>query len=328
MKTVYLHIGANKAGTTSIQRFLNRNSDWLKEKGVLYPSIGIYNNAHYELSSFFRFGPNLPYPSKFSLKKLKKQIDNSSEDKIILSSEFFMLNSHGDLLGLKDLLSGYAVKVVLYLRRHDLWFESLYNQAVKKTRNPPWKKGTQSYLNFHLNRPNVRFDYLNIIDRWGGVFGKEAIVVRPFEKQQFFQNDLVSDFLNTIGVSFDNRPSSSEDRSNASLSVRILDFVDSLNRVEGIEEHDKAIAIRAVADITKNDKKRFAISPGQRRELIKQFESNYEEIAREYLGRSDERLLYERLPELDEEWREPEKVTLPQALGLFARLARKAPIPK
>jgi hypothetical protein len=204
----------------------------------------------------------------------------------------------------------------------------LYNQAVKKTRNPPWKKGTQSYLNFHLNRPNVSFDYLDIIDRWSGVFGKETIVVRPFEKQQFLQNDLVSDFLNTIGVSFDNRPSSSEDRSNASLSVRILDFVDSLNRVEGIEEHDKAIAIRAVADITKNDKKRFAISPEQRRELIKQFESNYEKIAREYLGRSDGRLFYERLPELDEEWREPEKVTLPQALGLFARLARKAPIPK
>lgn len=324
MKTVYLHIGANKAGSTSIQRFLNRNSDWLKGQGVLYPSIGIHDNAHYGLSNFFRFGPKLPNQTDFSLGSLKELINGSAEEKIVLSSEFFMLNRHGDLLELKDCFLDYDVKIVLYLRRHDLWFESLYNQAVKTTRNPPWGKGVQSYLDFQLDRPNISFDYLDIIERWAGAFGEESIFVRPFEKQQFFQNDLISDFLNTIGVSFEDRPSSPEDHSNASLSVRILDFVDSLNRVEGIGEHDKAVAIRTVAEITKNDKKRFAISPGQRLELIKRFESNYEQLAREYLGRTDGRFFYECLPEPNEEWSEPERVTLPQALGLFARLSRKA----
>lgn len=326
MKTVYLHIGANKAGSTSIQGFLNRNSDWLRQKGVLYPDIGVHDNAHYGLSDFFRFGPPLPKETDFSAKKLKALIDCSNEKKVILSSEFFFLKSDGDLLGLRDFLSDYDVKIVLYLRRHDLWIESLYNQAVKTARNPPWGKGVQSYLDFQLKRPNISFDYLDIVGRWADVFGKKSILVRPFEKQQFFKKDLISDFLNTVGVPFKSRPSGTEDHSNASLSVRILDFVDSINRVDGIAEHDKAIAIRAVSELTRNDQKRFAISPSQRLALIEQFESSYNEIAHEYLGRPDGKLFFDSLPKLDEEWREPEKVSLSQALGLFARLSRKAAI--
>lgn len=323
MKTVYLHIGANKTGSTSIQSFFNRNSEWLKKKGVCYPDIGVHNNAHYGLSSFFRFGPWLPNRSAFSVKELRKSIDRAVEDKIILSSEYFMPRRHGDLLGLKDLFSGYDLKVIVYFRRHDLWIESLYNQAVKTTRNPPWGKGVESFLDFELNRPNLSFDYLEIVERWANIFGKGAMIVRPFEKQQFFENDLISDFLNTIGVSFDNRPSSAAELSNASLSARILDFVDSLNRVEGIANHEKAIAIRALSNITKNDEKRFAISPKKRRELVERFQPSYGQLAREYMARPDGKLFYESLPEPDEEWEAPEKVTLAQALGLFARLSRE-----
>lgn len=322
MKTIYLHVGANKAGTTSIQRFLSKNSDWLAQKGVLYPEVGVYDNAHYELSSCLRFGPNLPYDSKFSLSDLKLFIDRSGLDRVVLSSEFFMLNKFGDFQALKDFLSDYKVRIIIYLRRHDLWFESLYNQAVKTTRNPPWKKGVQSYLDFQLSRKNISFDYLDIVDRWANLFGKESVIIRPFERQQFFNNDLVSDFLEIIGVSSKGRPSSPTDHSNASLSVRILDFVDSLNRVEGLSAHDKAIAIKIVGEMTKGDRKRFALSPDQRISLIRKFEASYEVLSRDYLGRTDGRLFYEAEPLPDPLWKPPEVMSLGQALGLFARLAK------
>ena len=321
MKEIFLHIGANKTGSTSIQNFLNKNLDWLRRNGVLYPQFGIHDNAHYELSESLGFGPKLSSKKRFSLSKLRKIIENSEEEKVVLSSEYFMLS--GNFEELKQLLKGFRVKVVVYFRRHDLWFESLYNQAVKTALNPPWEKGAQSYLDYQLNRGKQKFDYLESVREWAEHFGEDSIVVRPFEKSQFYNKDLISDFLKILGVDPEGRPHGEGQNLNASLSVRVLDFVDSVNRQKGISIPHKAAAVHAVAEVTKNDKKRFALSPEQRLALIQRFEPSYAEIAKRFLGREDGRLFYEPLPDVDEEWREPEKATLAQAMGLFASLAKR-----
>ena len=44
-RKVYLHIGTEKTGTASIQHFLSRHYDELREKGILYPkSLGRKSN--------------------------------------------------------------------------------------------------------------------------------------------------------------------------------------------------------------------------------------------------------------------------------------------
>ncbi|ABM19701.1 MULTISPECIES: hypothetical protein [Marinobacter] len=321
MKTVYLHIGANKTGSTSIQRFMNNNKKWLADHDVFYPNLGVYDNAHYEVSEFFGFGPKLSGAPLFFEKKLSKCIAGSEQNKVVLSSEYLMLD--GSIDRVKSFLSDYRVKVILYIRRHDLWFESLYNQAVKTAQNPPWEKGASSYLDYQMNRGRQRFDYLEVIERWASAFGKDAMIVRPFERQQFFKKDLISDFIKSLGVGFESRPHEVDDVANESLSVRILDFVDSLNRIKNISADDKALAIKAVSEMTKGDKKRFALSPSQRIELIRRFEPSYKVIATTYLNRSDGRLFYEDFPEADADWMEPEKATLAQAIGLFAKLSQR-----
>lgn len=55
MKTLYIHIGTPKTGTTSIQNFCGLNREKLKEQGVLYPIM----NYHYERKSVNRNGPPL-----------------------------------------------------------------------------------------------------------------------------------------------------------------------------------------------------------------------------------------------------------------------------
>ena len=52
MKTLYIHIGTPKTGTTSIQNFCGLNREKLKEQGVLYPIM----NYHYERKSVNRNG--------------------------------------------------------------------------------------------------------------------------------------------------------------------------------------------------------------------------------------------------------------------------------
>ena len=46
-KTIYLHIGVSKTGTTSIQRFLYKNRELLKDKGILYPCPFDSKNAKF-----------------------------------------------------------------------------------------------------------------------------------------------------------------------------------------------------------------------------------------------------------------------------------------
>lgn len=40
MKTVYLHIGTHRTGSTSIQRFLANGEEALADRGVIYPKTG------------------------------------------------------------------------------------------------------------------------------------------------------------------------------------------------------------------------------------------------------------------------------------------------
>ena len=44
-KTIYLHIGTSKTGTTSIQYFLWKNKTLLEERGILYPFIFDIGNS-------------------------------------------------------------------------------------------------------------------------------------------------------------------------------------------------------------------------------------------------------------------------------------------
>ena len=42
MKTLYLHIGVHKTGSTSIQDFLFKNANLLENQGYFYPKGGSY----------------------------------------------------------------------------------------------------------------------------------------------------------------------------------------------------------------------------------------------------------------------------------------------
>ena len=69
-----------------------------------------------------------------------------------------------------------------------------------------------------------------MLDRWSKYFGRENILVRPYEQQQN-KPDIVSDLLKTIGFSCDDphKPSLTE-RENESLSAYTLGLIDVFQR--------------------------------------------------------------------------------------------------
>ena len=49
MKTLYLHVGPHKTGTTLLQKFMLDNTPALAEQGLVYPSNYIKIFGHHEL---------------------------------------------------------------------------------------------------------------------------------------------------------------------------------------------------------------------------------------------------------------------------------------
>lgn len=309
-RTVFLHIGINKTGTTAIQRYLSDHRNLLKSLGILYPQTGLRGQAHYGLSATLGFQHKV-VPEGEAVRRtcLKEQFINEVAGyagAVLFSSEDFVLNKPVEQV--KKFFDGCAVKVVVYLRRHDHWWESAYAQAVKMKVQPPWNPGIMGFVNFNRKKNKFYGKYRHLLDRWAEQFGKENILVRPYEREQN-QPSLVFDLLNTIGMAHlvNEIPTDmpSENRSLSVLSIQLLDIFQRLR----VEEDVRLRLIEYAKDLPADECKRNLLNPDQRHRLIKENSQDYEYIAREYMGRSDGCLFTEPLPELDPDWQAPPNPT-------------------
>ena len=198
---LYLHIGINKTGTSAIQRYLSSHRAELVRESVLYPVTGRAGEAHYGLSRALGFAHGKPPVNAQELERLRsallEEMRASDAQSVILSSEDFVLR--GDIARVREFLSAFDCRIVVYLRRHDHWWLSSYNQAVKMVANPPWEPGINAYLQFCRKRKSARASHRELLERWAEVFGVPAICVRPYEAAQN-EGGVVADFLRTTGL--------------------------------------------------------------------------------------------------------------------------------
>lgn len=218
-KRVYIHIGTGKTGTTALQSFCHANRDLLLDKGVLYPKVGISWNAHHALA--WSLQEDCPVPederpveiSKITNEQLWgdlcREIEDSPANTALISSEhfsstlFFHLNkvfeknaffNLCDIEQIKNYFSSFDVKIVVYLRRQDQLFQSIYNQRVKDS----WVRGAESYEEIFEKIPSWLFDYEKLLSPWKDLFGKENLIVRVYEREQLGGN-IYADFLGVMG---------------------------------------------------------------------------------------------------------------------------------
>ena len=217
MKILYIHIGTHKTGTTSIQCFLNNNRNKLKRLGFSYPNLAKGNaiNAYYfarrSVVSFDSKKKDIVVLDKNmindGLDKIKsefKQVDN-----IILSNENLWEHARPEWEDFWRMLKeradrdGYAIKIIVYLRRQDLYAESMYLQfgfsQIK------WFDSWEEMLE-HDNLWGAGVfndDYGNALSVLGGVYGDENIIVRRYAKENLVDRDSVRDLLTVLGIERD-----------------------------------------------------------------------------------------------------------------------------
>jgi len=314
-KTIYLHIGGRKTGTTAIQLFLSSNRAQLKKKGYLYP--GYPRQEHHDITREILFHSLSKTSVSQVLKKYREEIRRSPCNNVILSAEGLEGLFQKVSLLEEFLLQDSAVRIIFYVRRQDERIESNYNQMVKGAMIRTHETFSQYYGSGNL----PLLDYYNVLLPWRDAFGKENILVRCYEKEQI-PNGIIRDFLTTVGLELDKSFIIPQTWANPSLNWDLIEII----RLCNIQFKDDISFHRYLLNSLKNVKlneglkKQYLLSPHQRRDLIEKYAESNEKVAREYLGRKDGRLFYAPLPESDEPWEPYEGLTIKKCIPVFTQM--------
>jgi hypothetical protein len=248
---LFLHIGTEKTGTTSVQKFMATNRALLQRDGVLYPEAPGTEN-HLALTAVSKRRRNEIW-DKLGLndeavrrafcdnlrEKLAAELSGSSCETVIMSGEHCSsrLRSVDDVRRLYEFLAPFfsRMSVVVYLRRQDDFLMSTHSTDVKNGSVRPLEVPDEEEVHF-------RYDYWELLSRWSGVFGRENIVCRKYGKGFLKDDSIVSDFLQAVGIA---RGADYQlpGNMNESLDADCLEFLRLLNKhLKGTERLQKIVA--------------------------------------------------------------------------------------
>jgi len=207
-KTLYIHIGHFKTGTTALQVFFKRNAALFAQEGLLYPEVLELNAKHSALAySLYRAAGvetllhdyDLPDPPAELWEGVFDHIRNAPQPAALISTEEFMrLGAHPGaealLRGIVENAQGIEFRIIAYLRTPRGHTRSWYNQLVKM-RLPVGDFNTT----LRSGMESVHLDYSAAIRPWVDIFGADRVTLRPFEERLRNGSALYDDFLAAIG---------------------------------------------------------------------------------------------------------------------------------
>ncbi|GAA6179473.1 hypothetical protein NBRC116594_09110 [Shimia sp. NS0008-38b] len=222
-KPIYIHIGTQKTGSTSIQAFLWGMHKELYANGVNFVQAGRKRAAHNQMAVVERNGDVAPL-----IHDVMHEIDRQPDHVHVLSSEMFFRTSLADAFA-KQFSEEFKhrIRIVAYLRRQDKFLEAMFKQALKNGR---FRGTPQQYW----TRRDNAVHYSEVLDAYSELFGKDSMIVRPFERSAFPDGDIVKDFAGHIGVDTQVTGMPDTPPSNLTLSYEVSHLLGVLNRTTDI----------------------------------------------------------------------------------------------
>lgn len=300
MKTLYIHIGTSKTGTTTIQTYCGINREQLKSKGVLFPIMPYHydritknRNGHFLYAMIYENGVRNKEKEEQVLKQeLDYIVDCFKEyDNVLLSEESIWWATATRRKGLWKYLqehsqqNNYQVKIIVYLRRQDQFMMSRYNQILKTDTGG----GTQRFYEYFKDmngKYKCVMNYRQRLDYMAKFFPKENIVVKRFDRSYFYNGDLNADFLHILGVEIDDTFAELPKDENLGISVqsgelkRVLNrlgtmtFAENQKLLQMLNECEELLPKREVSIMTTEHIEKF----------MKKFIDDNESIAVDYIG--------------------------------------------
>ncbi|MEA3492183.1 MAG: hypothetical protein U9R27_09810 [Campylobacterota bacterium] len=203
MKRLFLHIGFHKTGTSALQEYLDENREKLIKNGIFYPkSHSSLFPGNVDLSwAFDKTPPSWSSVDKTNkndiIKYYKDQIDETSCETIIISSEdFVLLDGQSDSIEkIRKFFIDYDTKIIAYVREPIEFILSLYSHAVRsRSINCSFKKYIAEKYSFRAA------DYPTRLQPWIKIFGRENLIVKKYLTAEFVNSNLVDDFFAATGI--------------------------------------------------------------------------------------------------------------------------------
>jgi hypothetical protein len=297
---IFLHIGVEKTGTSSIQRFFRLNRESLKKQGLLYSSAA-GNENHMALAAAaqdeqkrddLRIIYELDSPLKireFRMRlsqELAAEAGDSHCAALVLSGEHCSsrLTTAREVETLVHVLRPISddITVIVYLRRQDEFLCSTYSTDVKSGHT-----GLMRMPGPELRKN--RYDYDLLLERWSGAVGGEKIVCKIYESDRFPDGDVVADFAQIIGL-FSLNEYQRPRRINESLDVGTLEFLRLFNTVVPRFNDQKPNPLRGkVVQLLQrvSDGPRPTLPADELAEFMGYFRDSNARVAEKYFGRTE-----------------------------------------
>lgn len=301
MKTLHIHIGTPKTGTTAIQFFCKDNAEKLAKEGYCYPcypvlpfkypDISNAHNGHFlrgvikdeqgkrcieQEESIFREGMDI-------INQLFLEYDN-----IILSDEGiwrrpdFNTTDFWEIMDREAKEGGFSIHVIVYLRRQDKYFLSNWNQMVKRL----CLKETIEEFTEHATRR--RLDYYEKLEQISAVIGKENVTVRRFDKDYFEGGSIYSDFLSLFHINLTDDYKTSREVRNIGLYGNTHEIKRVLNALPWMKDKNVQKYVMAIlqenSEISKMEYPCEMYSKEEILDFLEGYRKSNQKVAEEYLN--------------------------------------------
>ncbi|HEY8066211.1 MAG TPA: hypothetical protein VIF40_16020 [Methylosinus sp.] len=233
-KRIIFHIGLEKTGTTSFQRFCFDNRSILAARGILYPTqslaferrnanhaplvacyIGEGGWVDYDLSRHWRRREDV-------VASLKSEFRRAEAPTLLLSAEHFssrFFPRHIERLA--EDFGEFDCRIAIVLRAHEARIHSAYSSTIRSGRDVT----LEQFVDELLLPDNWYCRYAETIRRWRAVFGDDAVSALPFRESQNVIGALWSDLLHFDGAP----PSAKRYFANTDFGASVLETLRRVN---------------------------------------------------------------------------------------------------
>ena len=221
-KTIYLHAGISKTGTTAIQKYFHANTNLLYTRGIHYLGSGRAERgeSHHLLARMYKRGER----SGRVVAEIRDEIAQSDCQVFVISSEMFEYLGPSQIRQFKRDFQPHEVVLVLYLRYQDQALSSMYNELVKK-------HACAVSFSRHLEETPRKglLQYAKMLTPWERVLGRRSIRVRIFDRERLVGGNVVSDMLSVVGYKSmpSDIPASAANKSISAIAIRVLALINS-----------------------------------------------------------------------------------------------------
>ncbi len=318
-KTLYIHIGTPKTGTTAIQGFCQDNAEELARHGYCFPDFTwlcpdfrSVRNGHFLVESVKDADGRVCAEAERQI--FCRGMERIAElfrtyEAVILSDEGIWMATFERRKSLwRELAAGreeagFQVKIIVYLRRQDGYLSSSWNQVVKMGVE---QNAVRSWDEYTAHIPKIRqLNYDKKLGTIAAALGKDNLIVRRYEPGHFCGGSIYADFLDAAGLTLTDAYVINKEVRNVRLAGNLHEIKRILNGMKGLgEEERRFLRITLVKCAQEPDiqRKYSMFSVEETAEFLEKYREGNRRVAKEYLGEPDADLFDMDIPDLPR-WR-------------------------